>query len=123
MEVQMAQLSLKRNPNSLKCALAGNTANVVRILAASASAQPPTALSLTTTVAGDGQSFTVPLDTIGSWAVVAVANTIPAPPSPILQTGNDETQSNGTNLPAGTFIDAFDDPATLATVFTLDVTA
>ena len=95
---------------------------MVRILATSASAQPPTANDLSTTVAADGQSFNVPLSTIGIWAVVAVANTIPAPPSPILQTGNNETQSDGTNLPAGTFIDAFDDPATLAAVFTLEVT-
>lgn len=119
----MAQLNLKKSSNPLQCVLAGNTANVVRILAASASAQPPTANDLSTTVAGDGQSFTVPLDTVGIWAVVAVANTIPAPPSPILRTGNNETQSDGTALPAGTFIDAFDDPATLAAVFTLEVTA
>ena len=119
----MAQLNLKKSNNPLKCVLAGNTANMVRILAASASAQPPTANNLSTTVAGDGQSFTVPLVTVGTWAVVAVANTIPAPPSPRLQTGNDETQSDGTVLPARTYIDAFDDPATLATVFTLEVTA
>jgi hypothetical protein len=119
----MAQLNLKQSNNPLQCVLAGNTANVVRILAASASAQPPTANDQSTTIAADGQSFTVPLDTVGTWAVVAVANTIPAPPSPSLQTGNDETQSDGTDLPAGTFIDTFDDPATLATVFTLEVTA
>src|SRR5580692_11593507 len=99
----MAQLHLKQSNNPLKCVLAGNTANMVRILAASASAQPPTANDQTTTVAADGQSFTVPLDTVGTWAVVAVANTIPAPHSPILQTGNDETQSDGTDLPAGKF--------------------
>ena len=119
----MAQLSLKKSQIPLKCVLAGNTANVVRILAASASAQPPTPGNLTTTIAADGQSFTVPLDTVGDWAVVAVANTIPAPPSPVLRTGNDVIQSDGTILPAGTFIDAFDDPATLAAVFTLEVTA
>jgi hypothetical protein len=118
----MAQLNLKKSNNPLKCVLAGNTANVVRILAASASAQPPTPNDLNTSLAKDGQSFTVPLDTVGTWAVVAVANTVPAPPSPTLQTGNAETQSDGTNLPAGTFIDVFDDPATLATVFTLEVT-
>lgn len=119
----MAQLNLKKSSNPLQCVLAGNTANIVRIVAASASAQPPTTGDLSTTVSSHGQSFTVPLDTVGMWAVVAVANTIPAPPSPSLRTGNDEMQSDGTNLPAGTFIDAFDDPATLAVVFTLEVTA
>ena len=119
----MAQLTLKKNNSPLKCVLAGNTANVVRILAASASAEPPTPKDQSPTVAKDGQSFTVPLDTLGTWAIVAVANTIPAPPSPSLITGNDEIQSNGTLLPAGSFIDDFDDPATLAAVFTLEVTA
>jgi hypothetical protein len=119
----MAQLNLKKSNNPLKCVLAANTANVVRILAASASAQAPTANDQSATVAADGQSFTVPLDTVGTWAVVAVANRIPAPPSPVLRTGNDETQSDGTDLPAGTFIDAFDDPATLAAEFTLEVVA
>lgn len=119
----MAQLNLKRSGSPLQCVLAGNTANMVRILAVSVTAQPPSANSQNATVAADGQSFTVPLNSVGIWAIVAVANTIPAPPSPILRTGNDETQSDGSDLPAGTFIDAFDDPATLATVFTLEVTA
>jgi hypothetical protein len=119
----MAQLSLKKNANPLKCVLAGNPTKMVRMNAASASAQPPTAGDLATTLAGDGQSFTVPLDTVGDWAVVAIANMIPAPPSPSLQTGNDVTQKDGTTLPAGTFLDNFDDPATLAAIFTLEVTA
>jgi hypothetical protein len=119
----MSLLSLKKSVNPLVCKLAGNTAGVVRIVAASASAQPPTAGDLTTTVAGDGQSFTVPLDTVGEWAVVAVVNMIPAPPCPSLETGNDVIQPDGTVLPAGQFLDDFDDPATLAAIFTLEVTA
>jgi hypothetical protein len=119
----MAQLSLKKSATPLKCVLAGNPANVMRILAASATAQPPTAGSLTTTLAADGQSFTVPINTIGNWALVAVANMIPAPPYAELDTGNDEINSDGTIKPAGSWIDDFDDPATLATVFTLEVTA
>jgi hypothetical protein len=123
MEVHMAQLSLKKSATPLKCVLAVNPTKFVRILAASATAQPPTAKNLTTTLAADGQSFTVPLDTVGSWAVVAVANMIPAPPPPELQTGNDEINSDGTVEQAGSWIDFFDDPATLSTVFTLEVTA
>ena len=119
----MEQLSLKQSQDTLTCALAGNTANIVRIMAASASAQSPTAGDLKTTIAGDGQSFTVPLNRVGTWAVVAVVNLIPKPPSPVLQTGNNEALPDGTVLPAGTFLDFFDDPATLAAVFTLEVMA
>jgi len=118
----MAQLSLKQSPNPLKCVLAGNPTGLVRILAASASAVPPTANDQTASLAPDGQSFTVPLDTVGAWAVVAVANLIPAPPPPGLQTGVNVTQSDSTVAPAGTPLDDFDDPATLAAVFTLEVT-
>jgi hypothetical protein len=117
----MAQLSLKQGSNPLKCVLVGNTANI-SILAATASAQAPTTNDLSPTIANDGKSFTVPLDTVGTWAVEAVVNLF-ASPSTVLKTGNDETKSDGTDLPTGTFIDAFDDPATLAAGFTLDVVA
>jgi hypothetical protein len=107
MKIQMTKLSQKESPNPLKCALEDKTANVVRIFAASASAQPPTASNLTTALAGSCQNFTVPLDTTGNRAVVAEADMIPAPPSPVLQTGNNLTESDGSVLATGTFIDVF----------------
>ena len=62
-------------------------------------------------VAQNQASFTLPVSTAGTFTVSAVVDQLPKGPSPQLMEQG------------GPILGVFDDPATLATVFTLEVTA